>query len=168
MPQTIELPLLGLLKLKPMHGYELRRRLESVVGFTGKVSYGSLYPMLQKLEQRGQVKKTVVRNEGHERIAHHITAKGEARFTELMGEPSAPLLLKMLFFQDVTPSLRRRLLEQQRDEWTHRLEERRRNKEQIAHRSVDRYRAALLNRAIDHLERDIAWIQELIEKDGRQ
>ena len=168
MPQTIELPLLGLLKLKPMHGYELRRRLESIVGFTGKVSYGSVYPMLQKLEQRGQVKKAVVSNEGHERITHHITARGEARFTELMSEPSAPFLLKMLFFQNIAPSLRRRLLEQQRDQWTRRLDQRRQNKEQIAHRSVDRYRAALLNRAIDHLERDIAWIQELIEKEGQR
>jgi len=54
----IELPILGLLNASPLHGYELKRRIESLVGYFDKVSYGSLYPMLRKLEERGYVTET--------------------------------------------------------------------------------------------------------------
>lgn len=159
----IELPILGLLKEGPLHGYELRRRLESLVGYFGTVSYGSLYPMLRKLEERGHVAGTVEEQAGPSRIVYQITPEGEARFLELMHDPGAPFALKMLFFQSIPPADRKRLLEQQRGEWIRKLEERRRDWEWIAERSVDRYRTALLARAIERLERDIAWIQNLIE-----
>jgi len=94
---------------------------------------------------------------------YQITSKGEARFLELMRDPSAPFNLKMLFFQSTPSSDRKLLLERQRDEWVRKLEERRRDQERIADHSVDRYRAALLARAIENLERDIAWIENLIE-----
>jgi len=69
----------------------------------------------------------------------------------------------MLFLKSIPPLDRKRLLEQQRDEWANKLQERQRDREQIGRRSVDRYQAALLSRAIEHLERDIAWVQNLIE-----
>ncbi|MCL4514328.1 MAG: PadR family transcriptional regulator [Firmicutes bacterium] len=163
----IELPILGLLKEASLHGYELKRRLESIVGYFGKVSYGSLYPMLRKLEEHGQVNKIVEEQPGQRRITYQITSEGETRFLELMRDPGASFSLKMLFFESITPSDRRWLLEQQRDEWVRKLEERRRNQEQIsgqgADRFVNRYRVALLARSIEHLERDIAWIQNLIK-----
>ncbi len=36
----IELPILGLLQDAPLHGYELKRRLETLVGYFGSASYG--------------------------------------------------------------------------------------------------------------------------------
>ncbi|MEW6233641.1 MAG: PadR family transcriptional regulator [Chloroflexota bacterium] len=159
----IELPILGLLKEMPLHGYELKRRLENIVGYFGTVSYGSLYPMLRKLEERGQVTGSVNEQTGPSRIVYRITSEGEARFSELMQDPGAPFNLKMLFIHSIQPSERVRLLEQQRDEWVRKLEERRGDQERIAERNIHRYRAALLTRAIEHLERDIAWIQNLIE-----
>ena len=96
---------------------------------------------------------------------YRITPAGETRFLELMGDPAVSFNLKMLFFQSISPSDRRQLLEQRRGEWIHELEARQRDQERIAERSVDRYRAALLARAIEHLERDVAWIQNLIEEE---
>lgn len=159
----IELPILGLLKEGPLHGYELKRRLESIVGYFDTVSYGSLYPMLRKLEERGHVSKTLEEQPAQRRITYQITPAGEARFLELMRGPGAPFTLKMLFFQSIPPSDCKLLLERQRDEWVRKLEERQRDQERIAGHSVDRHRAALLVRAIEHLERDIAWIENLIE-----
>ena len=37
---VIELPILGMLKDAPLHGYELKRRLETLVGYFGSASYG--------------------------------------------------------------------------------------------------------------------------------
>jgi DNA-binding PadR family transcriptional regulator len=57
----LELAILGLLKEQELHGYELKKRLSTTlgfgtVGFGGGVSFGSLYPALRRLEQAGAVK----------------------------------------------------------------------------------------------------------------
>ena len=47
--ETIELAVLGLLHEAPMHGYELRKRLNLMLGWGRVLSYGSLYPTLNKM-----------------------------------------------------------------------------------------------------------------------
>lgn len=47
--ETIELAVLGLLHETPMHGYELRKRLNLMLGWGRVLSYGSLYPALKKM-----------------------------------------------------------------------------------------------------------------------
>ena len=41
---VLEFAMLGLLQDAPMHGYELRKRLNGVLGSFRAISYGSLYP----------------------------------------------------------------------------------------------------------------------------
>jgi DNA-binding PadR family transcriptional regulator len=48
-----ELVLLGLLAEERMHGYELKRRIDTAFGAIMTMSWGSLYPALAKLERRG-------------------------------------------------------------------------------------------------------------------
>ena len=43
----LEFAVLGLLHESPMHGYELRKRLNTALGSFRALSYGSLYPALQ-------------------------------------------------------------------------------------------------------------------------
>ena len=45
--------MLGLLHETPMHGYELRKRLNAVLGMFRAFSYGSLYPCLKELLAAG-------------------------------------------------------------------------------------------------------------------
>jgi len=52
---VLELAVLGLLKEQPLHGYELKKRLGETLGFLWGVSYGSLYPALQRLEREGAI-----------------------------------------------------------------------------------------------------------------
>src|SRR5436309_14118991 len=49
----VELPVLGLLKERPMHGYELRKQLGAMLGPFWQVSCGSLYPTLRRLAKAG-------------------------------------------------------------------------------------------------------------------
>jgi DNA-binding PadR family transcriptional regulator len=51
----LEMAVLGLLKAQDMHGYELKKRLSDVFGFSSAVSFGSLYPALGRLEAAGAV-----------------------------------------------------------------------------------------------------------------
>lgn len=52
----IELAILGLLDEADLHGYELRKRLGELPGTRLAVSFGSLYPALNRLEKAGHVK----------------------------------------------------------------------------------------------------------------
>ena len=51
----LEFAILGLLHEGPTHGYDLRRRLNSALGPFRALSYGSLYPALRTLTDRGLI-----------------------------------------------------------------------------------------------------------------
>ena len=53
---TLDLLLLKILALQPLHGWAISLRLEQVSKDVLQVSDGSLYPALHKLEQQGWIK----------------------------------------------------------------------------------------------------------------
>jgi len=53
---TLDLLLLKMLALEPLHGWAISLRLRSISGEVLQVSEGSLYPALHKLEQEGWIK----------------------------------------------------------------------------------------------------------------
>ncbi len=52
---TLDLLLLKILALEPLHGWAISQRLKQVSGDILQVSDGSLYPALHKLEQEGWI-----------------------------------------------------------------------------------------------------------------
>ena len=52
---TLDLLLLKILALEPMHGWAISQRLKQISGNILQVSDGSLYPALHKLEQEGWI-----------------------------------------------------------------------------------------------------------------
>ena len=52
---TLDLLLLKMLALQPLHGWAIGLRLKSISGDVLQVSEGSLYPALHKLEQEGWI-----------------------------------------------------------------------------------------------------------------
>lgn len=55
---TLDLLILKILALEPQHGWAIGQRLLQVSGETLRVSDGSLYPALHKLEQQGWITAT--------------------------------------------------------------------------------------------------------------
>jgi PadR family transcriptional regulator, regulatory protein PadR len=53
---TLDLLVLKILALEPLHGWALSQRLKQVSGDVLQVSDGSLYPALHKLEQQGWIR----------------------------------------------------------------------------------------------------------------
>jgi DNA-binding PadR family transcriptional regulator len=53
---VIEMAILGVLKEHEAHGYELKKRMAEHAGGSGGVSFGSLYPALNRLELAGAVR----------------------------------------------------------------------------------------------------------------
>jgi DNA-binding PadR family transcriptional regulator len=54
---VLEFAVLGLLHRTPMHGYELSKQLNSLLGAFRAVAYGTLYPCLTKLHEEGLIAK---------------------------------------------------------------------------------------------------------------
>src|SRR6185437_466308 len=54
---VLEFAVLGLLHRTPMHGYELSKQLNSLLGAFRAVAYGTLYPCLNKLYEEGLIAK---------------------------------------------------------------------------------------------------------------
>jgi PadR family transcriptional regulator, regulatory protein PadR len=64
---TLDLLLLKLLALQPLHGWAISLRLRSLSGDVLQVSEGSLYPALHKLEQEGWIQSEWKQTENNRR-----------------------------------------------------------------------------------------------------
>ena len=77
-----------------MHGYELRKRLKAVLGAFRAFSYGSLYPTLRRMRERGWITEgepdpnaTAPALTGRRgKVVYRITAEGKERLAELLAE----------------------------------------------------------------------------------
>jgi DNA-binding PadR family transcriptional regulator len=167
----LDLAVLGLLKERAMHGYELRKQLTQRLGFFWTVSFGSLYPTLRKLERRGWVAKTRSGDErpasgsGRRKQVYRITAEGERQFLTLLEGPGGAedkFTLRLAFFRYLRPETRIRLLERRKAYLQDRLEEGRRSLSGATGRSADAYTLSLMRHGVEITERDIEWLDELV------
>jgi len=62
------------LKDGPAYGYELATRFSKMTGGHIKVSFGTIYPFLRRMERRGIIKST--RDERSGRVYYALTSKG--------------------------------------------------------------------------------------------
>lgn len=101
-----ELMILSLLMRGPMHGYSIAKIMNDMIGPVLKVSHGSLYPKLHKLEEDGLISASEDSGDGQEngrpvRI-FAITEDGRNRFHELMMDTTSnPGEYSRLFWQKV-------------------------------------------------------------------
>jgi len=76
---TLELAVLGLLHETPLHGYELRKRLNSLLGTFRAWGYGSLYPCLKDLLAQGLIAEEPPAEADDGQARHPGTRPGPAR-----------------------------------------------------------------------------------------
>ena len=158
----IDLAVLGLLRKSPRHGYELKARLLDL-GFA-RVSFGTLYPALRRLEKRGYIE--ALRQSGR-RKAYKLTATGEDEFARILDsadeEGDRRFNMRLAFFQYLEPAARLRTLKRRRNHLVSRLRTAQAALQQsIAENQDDHYTAALLRHNIETTEADIDWLGQLI------
>ena len=153
-----------------MHGYELRKRLNLMLGWGRVLSYGSLYPALKKM-LRGQLieeaTSTSTKVSRRPRIVYQLTEAGNAEFQRLMSEvgPAAwedeNFDIRFAFFGRTDMEIRLRVLEGRRSRLQERLE---RVQKELAmtQKEVDRYAAELQRHGVESVEREVRWLSELI------
>lgn len=64
LPGTLDLLILKALSLQPLHGLGVSRRIEQITKGAYRISPGSLFPALHRLEQRGVVAGAAARAYG--------------------------------------------------------------------------------------------------------
>jgi DNA-binding PadR family transcriptional regulator len=169
----LEFAVLGLLHEGPMHGYELRKRLNAALGVFRALSYGTLYPSLRGLLAKGLITEAPGATEGavagsrRARIVYELTADGKERFQGLARQagPTAweddTFDVHFAFFARTEAEVRLRILEGRRS----RLEERLENIRAVSAKNrerLDSYTAALQQHGEDAAEREVRWLNELI------
>ena len=175
---VLELAVLGLLHESPMHGYELRKRLNTLLGTFRAFSYGSLYPCLKGMLADGLITEEPM-PEGsagrRSKIVYRLTAEGKEHFQELLDQ-SGPASwedenfgVHFAFFSQTGADVRMRILEGRRS----RLEERLDNVKTSLARTrerVDGYTLELQRHGLESVEREVRWLNELIadERDRAQ
>jgi len=103
---TTPYAILGLLRIRPMSGYDLRKEAATSVGFFWSESYGQLYPALKELASAGLIRRRPGgATGGRERQVYEITRKGREALARWRTEPprQAPVrseLLLKLFLGD--------------------------------------------------------------------
>src|SRR5689334_17251404 len=77
---TLDLLILQVAALGPIHGYAIAQRLQQVSRDVLQVQQGSLYPTLHRLENKGYLKAEWKESEtGREAKFYKLTAKGRAQ-----------------------------------------------------------------------------------------
>lgn len=189
----LELAILGLLQGQELHGYEIRKRLRDQLGLFSNLSFGSLYPALSRLERARAViaveeapRRAAVPMTGSlsgERAAmraarsaagrsrrgrkvYRITDEGRRQFTELLATDPGPddsrsFNLRLAYARHLSPPARLRLLERRRSHLADRLGYAR-AASSAGHR-LDHYSHSLVDHVLESTERDIAWLDRLID-----
>jgi len=171
---VLEFAVLGLLNEGPLHGYELRKRLSTRFGAVRRVSFGSLYPTLRRLQAQGLITASdalaATKLGGRSRVVYELSAEGKERFGELLAEagPSAwedeTFGVHVAFFAQTDTATRLRVLEGRRG----RLEERREGLRSSLSRMgerMDLYTEELQKHGLDSVDREVRWLSELIDRE---
>ena len=174
----LELAVLGLLHESPLHGYELRKRLNAVLGAFRALSFGTLYPCLRELVTSGWIAENAsapgapsgVTGSGSRRarIVYGLTADGKEHFQSLLAQsgPAAweddTFNVHFAFFARTQADVRLHILEGRRSRLEERLDSFRSAAAQRRER-LDLYTAELQRHGLESVEREVRWLSELIE-----
>jgi len=183
---VLEFAVLGLLHRAPMHGYELSKQLNILLGTFRALSYGTLYPCLNKLYAEGLIAKEgddpavdlrqgqAVRagRAGRSKIVYRLTAEGKERLHSLLTD-SGPAAweddefgVHFAFFGQTRADIRLRILEGRRSRLEDRMEGVRAALARTRER-VDSYTLELQRHGLESVEREVRWLNELIDSERK-
>jgi DNA-binding PadR family transcriptional regulator len=169
----LELAILGLLHTAPMHGYELRKRLNALLGPLRAFSYGTLYPCLRTLSAKGLIASSSEDDDGRAlggkraRIVYRLTPNGIDSLEAMLGEAGPASWedesfdVRFAFFAQTDVDTRIRVLEGRRLRMAERLDAL--GAAMAADRGADPYAAELQRHGMDQMRREVDWLDGLIE-----
>ncbi len=177
----LQFAVLGLLHEGPLHGYELRKRLNGVLGTFRAISYGSLYPCLKEMLAAGLITEDGPADAGapalsgrRARIVYKLTPEGKDRFQAWLADAGPEAYedelfgVHLAFFSRTDRDIRLRILLGRRNRLEERLATLRSNLVRRRER-LDEWTLTLQQHGLDSVEREVDWLSQLIdhEIDGK-
>lgn len=169
----LELSTLGLLQREPLHGYRLKQQLELFMSSCISINYGAIYPLLRRLEERGDI-ATLANEEGEagsNRKIYCITAQGKAHWhEEMLAHPHeswvnsrSRFAIKFFFFSYLEHSERIMLLEHRLSACQLRVET-----IQVEYQPLnDPYQESAYQRCISVINSEIEWLREQLAQEQK-
>jgi len=166
------LVILGLLRTRLLHGYEIKRAIEEHMGDWTSIAFGSIYFALRKLAEEGAIEVVKTERAGGRpsRTIYGITAQGETEFARLLREawltierPAYAVDLALFFLdamprEEVLDSLARRAASlSETQNWVGRHRD-----QTLASHDVPRQADAIFDHAMKHLAAESQWTDELV------
>ena len=176
---VLELAILGHLQDSPLHGYELRKRLNTTLGLVRALSYGSLYPALKSLTAAGYIEPVELADLPHAlagrraRIVYQLTADGKERLASTLGNADPHTWedehfdVRFSLFSGVEPEVRLRILEGRRMRMLERREAMRAHM-QAGRERRDAWTLELQRHGLEQIDREVGWLEDLITSERRR
>lgn len=170
--QVLELAILGRLQEAPLHGYELRKQLNATLGAFRTLSYGSLYPALRSLTERGLIAAQEP-DPGiagrRAKIVYRITAVGTEHLTGSLASAGptawtddAAFDVRFTLFASTDATTRLRILEGRHARMVERMENLRLSLGRTSRR-MDSYTAELARHGLEQAQREVEWLEQVID-----
>ncbi|MBY9080038.1 PadR family transcriptional regulator [Paenibacillus sp. HN-1] len=171
--KLLEFVLLGMLMEGEMSGYDLKKTIDSTVGHFYNASYGSLYPALKRLTDKGHVSMRET-SDSKNRKLYALLPEGRKAFMQWLAEPQSSrreLLIRVFFFDYLEDEVRMEHLQGYR----HTAEREVRELEAvrsivegelagIEHPEDYYYRVSVLEYGLMHAKMQRQWIQDIMER----
>jgi PadR family transcriptional regulator, regulatory protein AphA len=100
--------ILGLIRQRPMSGYDLKRAVDRTIRHFWAASYGQIYPELRRLEDAGWIEGADAANGGRSRRLYRLTDAGRVALEDWLHGHETRIELRdesllRLFFADALP-----------------------------------------------------------------
>jgi len=109
---------MGMVLDEALTGYDIKREIEAGVGNFYKASYGSLYPALKRLTDKGYLTRTEQLHGNRMKKYYEATGLGKAAFLEWLSSPfesnsgTDSILARIYFFGVLPADIRRQRLQE--------------------------------------------------------
>lgn len=169
----LEYIVIGMVLEKPSTGYEIKKYIEDGIGIFYKASYGSLYPALKKLSDRGDL-TMFEKSQGERQKKYYLaTEQGKQAFFEWL---SAPIdfnngadnhLVKVYFFDKLPEEVRYRQLqeyEMANENYLRKLQALEKHFNKMENKECFYYKLSTLYYGICIVKDNIRWCKHLRER----
>jgi DNA-binding PadR family transcriptional regulator len=169
---SVPLAILGFLKERDYHGYDLKKEIQHHMGSWTDVKFGSIYHALKKLVQCGCVE--VVGEEHHsgrpDRTVYRITAPGREEFNRLLTDqvrhfqrPYMDFDIGLFFACGLPEKELRTLLANRRKQVKAARKSLTQVRESAAQRHLPQVCEVIIDRSIRHLDTEAKWLKACMD-----
>lgn len=171
---SVRLVILGLLRDKPLYGYEIKQLIEEHMGDWTSIAIGSIYFAIDKLAEEKFIENVGIEKSGKRpsRSVYQITKQGKKEFQRLLRDQWQkverdfyPLDICLFFIDSLPAEETRTYLINRRSVLQVTLQHiRDHQEEEMTQPGIPPIARAIFEHSIAHTQAEVHWLNDLLEK----